>query len=161
MPYIPKFSYEEVLADVANQPDDPKNINLFTYVQAVTERVFGVTTTASQIPIEVRRTILAVYAGTQTNKQIDEAARQASIIEQRVETTVQQRVAAQTDALRRELEIKRAQGVPHAFVLIPIGVKTGVNGELIDFDRVYRELMAPALRDSGLEAVRPDEEVEP
>src|SRR5262245_3227227 len=48
---------------------------------------------------------------------------------------------------------------PHAFVAMPFGSKPGPDGGLIDFNRVYREYIAPALEAAGLEAFRADEEV--
>lgn len=49
---------------------------------------------------------------------------------------------------------------PHAFVAMPFGQKPGPNGELVDFNRVYLELIKPALEDAGMFAFRADEEVE-
>lgn len=48
---------------------------------------------------------------------------------------------------------------PHAFVAMPFGAKPGPDGQLIDFNRVYREYIAPALEEAGLEVVRADEEI--
>lgn len=48
---------------------------------------------------------------------------------------------------------------PHAFVAMPFGVKPGVDGQPIDFNRVYGEYVAPALEAAGLEAFRADEEI--
>lgn len=45
------------------------------------------------------------------------------------------------------------------FVLMPFGRKPDVSGTLIDFDLVYRELIAPAVREAGLEPIRADEEM--
>ena len=48
---------------------------------------------------------------------------------------------------------------PHAFIAMPFGVKPGIDGEAIDFNRVYGEYIAPALEAAGLEAFRADEEI--
>lgn len=48
---------------------------------------------------------------------------------------------------------------PHAFVAMPFGTKTAADGQLIDFNRVYLEYIAPALEAAGLEAFRADQEV--
>jgi tetratricopeptide (TPR) repeat protein len=48
---------------------------------------------------------------------------------------------------------------PHAFVAMPFGIKPGADGKLIDFNRVYREFIAPALEAAGLESFRADEEI--
>jgi tetratricopeptide (TPR) repeat protein len=48
---------------------------------------------------------------------------------------------------------------PHAFVAMPFGIKPGDDGQLIDFNRVYGEYIAPALEAAGLEAFRADEEI--
>ena len=47
---------------------------------------------------------------------------------------------------------------PHAFVAMPFGVKKDSQGHDIDFNRVYAELIKPALEDAGLEVFRADEE---
>ncbi len=41
---------------------------------------------------------------------------------------------------------------------MPFGRKPGIAGATIDFDAVYRDLIAPAIRDAGLEPLRADEE---
>ena len=46
----------------------------------------------------------------------------------------------------------------HAFVAMPFGTKPGPDGQAIDFNRVYGELIKPALEAAGLEVVRADEE---
>ena len=48
---------------------------------------------------------------------------------------------------------------PHAFVAMPFGTKPGADGQPIDFNRVYKEYIGPALSDAGLDAFRADEEV--
>lgn len=48
---------------------------------------------------------------------------------------------------------------PLCFVLMPFGKKPDVMGSMIDFDAVYKELIAPAIEEAGLEALRADEEV--
>lgn len=47
---------------------------------------------------------------------------------------------------------------PPAFVAMPFGVKKDSQGTEIDFNRVYAELIAPALEAAGLEVFRADEE---
>jgi tetratricopeptide (TPR) repeat protein len=48
---------------------------------------------------------------------------------------------------------------PLCFVLMPFGRKPDPAGASIDFDAVYRQLIAPAIREAGLEPVRADEEM--
>jgi tetratricopeptide (TPR) repeat protein len=48
---------------------------------------------------------------------------------------------------------------PHTFVAMPFGLKPSTDGQPIDFNRVYREYIVPALEAAGLEAFRADEEV--
>jgi tetratricopeptide (TPR) repeat protein len=48
---------------------------------------------------------------------------------------------------------------PHAFVAMPFGVKKDSQGNEIDFNRVYAELIKPALEAAGLEAFRADQEM--
>src|SRR5262245_16438086 len=47
----------------------------------------------------------------------------------------------------------------HAFVAMPFGTKPNTDGQMIDFNRVYGEYIAPALEAAGLEAFRADQEV--
>src|SRR5262245_58727381 len=47
---------------------------------------------------------------------------------------------------------------PLCFVLMPFGEKAGPNGSVVDFDDVYNRLIAPAIRESGLEPLRADKE---
>src|SRR5215510_13830602 len=57
---------------------------------------------------------------------------------------------------------------PHAFVAMPFGIKSGPRGadgklldaalETIDFNRVYKAYIGPALEMAGLEPFRADEE---
>ena len=47
---------------------------------------------------------------------------------------------------------------PLCFILMPFGRKPASAGALIDFDRVYADLIAPAVLDAGLEPLRADEE---
>ncbi len=49
---------------------------------------------------------------------------------------------------------------PHAFVAMPFGVKPDSQGHEIDFNRVYIELIKPALEAAGLDVFRADEEVQ-
>lgn len=48
---------------------------------------------------------------------------------------------------------------PLCFVLMPFGLKPRISGGSIDFDAVYRELIAPAIEAAGLEPLRADEEM--
>ena len=48
---------------------------------------------------------------------------------------------------------------PHAFVAMPFGVKTDSQGHEIDFNRVYAELIKPALESAGLDPFRADQEL--
>lgn len=47
----------------------------------------------------------------------------------------------------------------HAFVAMPFGRKPGPEGVEVDYDRVYRELIAPAIEQAGLSAFRADQEL--
>lgn len=48
---------------------------------------------------------------------------------------------------------------PLCFVLMPVERKADATGVVIDFDAVYRDLIAPSVRAAGLEPARADEEV--
>jgi hypothetical protein len=48
---------------------------------------------------------------------------------------------------------------PLCFVLMPFGQKPDPSGGQIDFDAVYRDLIAPAVLQAGLEPIRADEEI--
>ena len=45
------------------------------------------------------------------------------------------------------------------FVLMPFGRRPDVSGTLVDFDAVYHDLIAPAIREAGLDPIRADEEM--
>ena len=45
------------------------------------------------------------------------------------------------------------------FVLMPFGQKPDAGGAVIDFDAVYQDVIAPAIRDADMEPLRADEEV--
>ena len=47
---------------------------------------------------------------------------------------------------------------PHAFVVMPFGVKKGFDGQTINFNAIYRDLIKPALELAGFEPFRADEE---
>ena len=47
---------------------------------------------------------------------------------------------------------------PLCFVLMPFGKKPDAAGLTVDFDAVYRDLIAPAIDAAGLDAIRADEE---
>ena len=47
---------------------------------------------------------------------------------------------------------------PYCFVLMPFGVKTGHTGSPIDFDRVYDQMIRPAVEEADLDPIRADEE---
>ncbi len=48
---------------------------------------------------------------------------------------------------------------PLCFVLMPFGKKPDAAGTTVDFDAVYRELIAPAIEQADLEPIRADEEM--
>jgi hypothetical protein len=43
------------------------------------------------------------------------------------------------------------------FVIMPFGRKADVSGREINFDAIYKQIIDPAMRAVGLEAVRADE----
>lgn len=47
---------------------------------------------------------------------------------------------------------------PHAFIAMPFGTKPDADGLPIDFNRIYAELLLPALQDAGCEVFRADDE---
>ena len=46
---------------------------------------------------------------------------------------------------------------PHAFVVMPFGIKEGFDGTVINFNAIYQDLIKPALVDAGFEPFRADE----
>jgi hypothetical protein len=44
---------------------------------------------------------------------------------------------------------------PLCFVVMPFGVKPDGRGGSVDFDSVYEQLLAPAIRDAKLDPLRP------
>lgn len=55
-------------------------------------------------------------------------------------------------------EKKPPRGAPHAFVVMPFGRKQGFDGQWIDFNSIYEDLIKPALIEAGFEPFRADEE---
>lgn len=49
--------------------------------------------------------------------------------------------------------------LPLCFVAMPFGVKPDGRGGSVDFDAVYQHLLAPAIREAGLEPLRADQEL--
>jgi hypothetical protein len=49
---------------------------------------------------------------------------------------------------------------PLCFVTMPFGKKPSDTGSMVDFDAIYRELIAPAIVEAGLEPLRADEEMD-
>jgi hypothetical protein len=49
--------------------------------------------------------------------------------------------------------------VPLCFVLMPFGQKPDASGKIVDFDAVYRDLIAPAITTANLTPLRADEEM--
>lgn len=47
---------------------------------------------------------------------------------------------------------------PHAFVVMPFGKKEGFDGQILDFNAIYTQLIKPALIEAGFEPFRADEE---
>ena len=52
----------------------------------------------------------------------------------------------------------RPEILPHAFVVMPFGIKKGFDGAVINFNAIYQDLIKPALRQAGFEPFRADEE---
>lgn len=52
---------------------------------------------------------------------------------------------------------KPQHGAPHAFVVMPFGRKKGPDGNWIDFNAIYEQLIKPALLVAGFEPFRADE----
>jgi tetratricopeptide (TPR) repeat protein len=48
---------------------------------------------------------------------------------------------------------------PHAFIAMPFGRKPGPEGVDIDFNRIYKELLVPAIEAAGLSPFRADQEL--
>ena len=61
----------------------------------------------------------------------------------------------QSDAADRA----RPGRLPLCFVVMPFGTKPDGQGGSVDFDAVYEELLAPAIRDAELEPLRADQEL--
>ena len=52
----------------------------------------------------------------------------------------------------------RPEILPHAFVVMPFGIKQGFDGMVINFNAIYQDLIKPALVQAGFEPFRADEE---
>lgn len=49
--------------------------------------------------------------------------------------------------------------LPLCFILMPFGIKANSDGSMISFDRVYQDLIAPAVQEADLEPIRADHEI--
>lgn len=58
----------------------------------------------------------------------------------------------------REVIAQVPQTRPHAFAVMPFGKKKGFDGQIIDFNAIYTQLIKPALEEAGFEVFRADEE---
>ncbi len=47
---------------------------------------------------------------------------------------------------------------PHAFVAMPFGTRPDAEGQPVDFNRIFEELIKPALVDAGFDVFRADQE---
>lgn len=61
-------------------------------------------------------------------------------------------------SLKAEPQKSSKKGLPHAFVVMPFGRKKGPDGQWIDFNSIYQNLIKPALEEAGFESFRADEE---
>ena len=62
-----------------------------------------------------------------------------------------------SDNLLEERKL-RPEILPHAFVVMPFGIKEGFDGMIINFNAIYQDLIKPALVEAGFEPFRADEE---
>jgi tetratricopeptide (TPR) repeat protein len=59
----------------------------------------------------------------------------------------------------RDRPVSPAGSQPLCFVLMPFGRKPDDAGTSIDFDGIYKQFIAPAVKEAGLEPIRADEEI--
>ena len=84
------------------------------------------------------------------------AEAKGSVVETIEEIIDEAEIAAgksQTGARKEESR----EAKPHAFVVMPFGIKKGFDGTVINFNVIYQELIKPALEDAGFEPFRADE----
>lgn len=62
------------------------------------------------------------------------------------------------DAMLDRLQDTDKTNNPHAFVIMPFGLKPGPDDQLINFDAIYHDLIKPAIEEAGFESFRADEE---
>lgn len=70
-------------------------------------------------------------------------------------------VDLEVDAFFKEvydMDEKGPETRPHAFVVMPFGKKKGFEGQILDFNAIYYDLIKPALEEAGFEPFRADEE---
>ena len=63
-----------------------------------------------------------------------------------------------TEEMMPEERKLRPEILPHAFVVMPFGIKKGFDGTTINFNAIYQDLIKPALVAAGFEPFRADEE---
>jgi tetratricopeptide (TPR) repeat protein len=59
---------------------------------------------------------------------------------------------------QKQLKSRPRETRPHAFVIMPFGQKKSADGQLIDFNAIYQDLIKPALEEAGFDPFRADEE---
>ena len=103
-------------------------------------------------------------------KNADEALSKIELIEQpAVEEEKQVEDKKEPESAQEEITIMseetmpaerklRPEILPHAFVVMPFGIKKGFDGAMINFNVIYQDLIKPALVKAGFEPFRADEE---
>ena len=94
----------------------------------------------------------AVEEVKQAEKEKEALLQQKSEAESEKETLL---MSADANPEKRKL---RPEVRPHAFVVMPFGIKKGFDGQVINFNAIYQDLIKPSLEMAGFEPFRADEE---
>jgi len=94
----------------------------------------------------------------ETKAGLKKAVEEAKQAEKTLEAIRQEEAANLLMASASEEKNLRPEVRPHAFVVMPFGTKKGFDGQVINFNAIYEDLIKPALEIAGFEPFRADEE---
>jgi WD40 repeat protein len=132
---------------------DPSNLRVLTAGEDRTARLFDIASGIEIASMDGHEGRVVTAGFDPTGRRIvtastDGTARVWTLVEGVASTTDQAAEAAPKPEPERQL----------CFVAIPFGRKMDSSGRTIDFDAVYRKVLAPSMREAGLEPVRAAEE---
>jgi tetratricopeptide (TPR) repeat protein len=80
------------------------------------------------------------------------------VVDKQEPKSVEKEITPMSEETVPEERKLRPEILPHAFVVMPFGIKKGFDGTTINFNAIYQDLIKPALVTAGFEPFRADEE---